>query len=147
MDRKAIDQTRPVISNDGWEHAKTDLPTIHYYAWSKNVLKDRCSIIESTLDTHHAGKAMYARGWKHEGQPVILSEMGGISYRKSKQEGWGYSNASSDDFLLRYHQVISAMLETPLIQGFVYTQITDVEQEINGLLTYARQPKVDLGGD
>lgn len=72
MDTKAIDQTRPVISNDGWEHAKTDLLTIHDYAWSKNVLKDRYSTIESTLDTYHAGKATYAQGWKHEGQPVIL---------------------------------------------------------------------------
>ncbi len=30
------------------------------------------------------------------------------------------------------------------MQGFCYTQLTDVEQEINGLLTYDRRPKADL---
>ena len=68
-----------------------------------------------------------------------------IAYKKSEWEGWGYSGASSDeDFIERYYNVISAMLESPLVQGFCYTQLTDVEQEINGLLTYDRKPKVDL---
>ncbi len=87
---------------------------------------------------------MFALGWDYENQPVIISEFGGISYKKSEWSGWGYSSASSDeDFATRYHAVVSALLESEHIQGFVYTQLTDVEQEINGLLTYRREPKID----
>jgi beta-galactosidase/beta-glucuronidase len=142
---KSLDGSRPVISNDGWDHTKTDLLTIHDYEWKKEVLKERYSTIASIVSTKPAGRGMFAQGWNYEGQPVIVSEMGGISYKKGSWNGWGYSSASSDeDFAKGYYDVISAMLESPLIQGFVYTQITDVEQEINGLLTYDRKPKIDL---
>lgn len=142
---KSLDQTRPVISNDGWDHAKTDLLTIHDYEFQKEVLLQRYKSLESILATKHCGRGMFAEGWEYEGQPIMVTEFGGISYQKGKWEGWGYSAATSDDdFLIRYYNVISAMLESPIIQGFVYTQIADVEQEINGLLTYARKPKVDL---
>jgi hypothetical protein len=141
---KSMDQTRPVISNDGWDHAKTDLLTIHDYEWQKEVLKERYSSLENILKTRHTGHGMFAEGWGYEGQPIIVSEFGGISYKKGNWSGWGYSNATSDeDFAERYNEVVSALLESPLVQGFVYTQITDVEQEINGLMTYDRKPKID----
>jgi len=141
---KSLDQTRLVISNDGWEHTKSDLLTIHDYAYHKDILKNRYSSIESTINCRPAGRGMFAEGWSYEGQPVILSEIGGISYKKSSWSGWGYSSVSSDEeFALAYYNVISAMLESPNIQGFVYTQITDVEQEINGVMTYDRKPKID----
>jgi len=142
---KSLDQTRPVISNDGWEHTKSDLFTIHDYEHKKEVLTARYATLENILKTIHSSRAMFAQGWEYEDQPIIMSEFGGISYKKSDWSGWGYSNATSDeDFASRYNAVVSAMLESPLIQGFVYTQITDVEQEINGLLTYRREPKIDL---
>ncbi len=142
---KSLDQTRPVISNDGWDHVKTDLLTIHDYEYKKDVLLERYKSLESILGSKHCGRGMFAQGWAYENQPIMVTEFGGISYQKGDWSGWGYSNATTDeDFLLRYYHVVSAMLESPLVQGFVYTQITDVEQEINGLLTYARQPKVDL---
>lgn len=142
---KSLDQTRPVISNDGWEHTKTDLLTIHDYEFKKEVIAKRYETIESTIASKPAGRGLFAKGWEFEGQPIIVSEMGGISYQKSSWEGWGYSAAVSDeDFIERYYNVISPLIESPVVQGFCYTQITDVEQEINGLLTYARDPKVDL---
>lgn len=142
---KSLDQTRPVISNDGWDHTKTDLLTIHDYEPKKEILIERYASMDSILASKQCGRGMFAQGWSYEGQPVILSEFGGISYQKSSWEGWGYSRANSDeDFALRYYKVISAVYESPMIQGFCYTQITDVEQEINGLLTYARKPKIDL---
>lgn len=74
----------------------------------------------------------------------MVTEFGGISYRKGSQDGWGYSNAVTDaDFSQRYHDVVAPLLESPLVQGFCYTELTDVEQEINGLLTAERKPKVD----
>lgn len=142
---KSFDQTRVVISNDGWEHTKTDLLTIHDYEYRNEVLTERYSCLDNILKTKHSGRGMFAKEWNYEGQPIIISEMGGISYQKSEWEGWGYSAATSDeDFILRYYNVIAPMLKSKLIQGFCYTQVTDVEQEINGLLTYAREPKVDL---
>lgn len=142
---KSLDLTRPVISNDGWDHTETDLLTIHDYESKKDVLKDRYKSLESILSSKQCGRGMFAQGWSYKGQPILVSEFGGISFQKGKWDGWGYSHAvSEEDFALRYYQVISAMTESPLIQGFCYTQITDVEQEINGLLTYARQPKIDL---
>ncbi len=142
---KSLDQTRPVISNDGWDHAKTDILTIHDYEDKKEVLLERYSSIDSILGSTPAGRGMFAKGWSYEGQPIMITEFGGISFQQSDWEGWGYSSADSvDDFISRYHKVVSAMLESPLVQGFAYTQLTDVEQEINGLLTYDRKPKVDL---
>jgi beta-galactosidase/beta-glucuronidase len=142
---KSLDNTRPVISNDGWDHTKSDLFTIHDYEWKKETLKERYSSIENILKSKHSGRGMFAQGWGYEGQPIIMSEFGGISYQKGNWQGWGYSSASSDeDYAKRYYDVVSAMLESPLVQGFVYTQITDVEQEINGVLTYDRKPKIDV---
>ena len=141
---KSLDRTRPVISNDGWEHTMTDLLTIHDYEGKKDVLLDRYKDLDTILDATPAGRMLYANGWTYNGEPILVTEFGGISYQKDEQEGWGYTSASSDeDFAKRYNAVISAMLESPLIQGFCYTQITDVEQEINGLLTYDREPKID----
>ncbi|HEX9025036.1 MAG TPA: glycoside hydrolase family 2 TIM barrel-domain containing protein [Clostridium sp.] len=141
---KSLDQTRPVISNDGWDHTKSDLFTIHDYEWRKEVLEKRYSSLDNILNSMPSGRTLMAQGWEYEGQPIIVSEMGGISYKKSDWEGWGYSSASSDeDYAKRYYDVISPLLESPFVQGFVYTQITDVEQEINGLLTYGREPKIE----
>lgn len=40
--------------------------------------------------------------------------------------------------------VVQPLLTSQYIQGFCYTQLTDVEQETNGLVTYDRTPKVPL---
>lgn len=142
---KSIDQTRPVISNDGWDHTKSDLLTIHDYEDKKQILKNRYASVENILLSKHSGRGIMAQGWKYENQPILVSEFGGISFKKTDWEGWGYSSANNqDEFINMYANVISAMLESPLVQGFCYTQLTDVEQEINGLLTYNREPKVDL---
>lgn len=141
---KSLDQTRPVSSNDGWEHTCTDILTVHDYEPRKQVLTDRYKSVESILAAMPAARQMFAQSWNYQGQPVMVTEFGGISYRKSDWEGWGYSNAVSDeDFAKRYYAVVSSILESPIVQGFCYTQLTDVEQEINGLLTYDRKPKID----
>lgn len=140
---KSLDQSRMVISNDGWEHTCTDILTIHDYEADKTVLKERYARKEEIPFVTPARRPLFADGWSYEGQPVMLTEVGGISYRKDKQQGWGYSSAETgEDFAKRYHAVISAIMETPEIQGFCYTQLTDVEQEINGLLTYGREFKI-----
>ena len=59
--------------------------------------------------------------------------------------GLGYSGAENEeDYLIRLKAVVDPMFSSPVIQGYCYTQLTDVEQEINGLLTYDRKPKAPL---
>lgn len=141
---KSLDTTRPVISNDGWEHTCTDLLTIHDYEWRREVLEKRYSSLEELMKFYPGGRPLFANGWSYKGQPILVTEFGGISYQKGAKEGWGYSSATSDeDFAKRYNDVIAPLLASPLVQGFCYTELTDVEQEINGLLTYDRQPKID----
>ncbi|MDG0792867.1 glycoside hydrolase family 2 [Cohnella ginsengisoli] len=142
---KSLDPMRPVISNDGWELVRTDLVTIHDYEWRRDVLADRYSALDKALSARPGNRFILVPGYEYEGQPLLLTEFGGISFRKSDWEGWGYSGAEDDeDFVRRLRDVLEPVREAPLIQGFCYTQLTDVEQEINGLLTYDRRPKVPL---
>ena len=74
-----------------------------------------------------------------------MTEFGGISFKTNDWEGWGYSGAhNAEDYADRLKNVVDPLLQSPVIQGFCYTQFTDVEQEINGLLTYDRKPKLPL---
>jgi beta-galactosidase/beta-glucuronidase len=142
---RSLDTTRLVISNDGWEHALTDLLTIHDYEGRGDVLRQRYASLENILAAQPANRDLYVAGYSHRGEPVLVTEFGGIAYQKNSQNGWGYTMASADDdFIQRYRDVVAGILSSPVVQGFCYTQLTDVEQEINGLLTYDRQPKVDL---
>ena len=142
---KAIDSTRLVSDNDGWEHVEGDLLTIHDYESNGEVLSKRYETIEQLLKEQPAGRALYVNGGSYHEEPVIISEFGGISFEKDALKGWGYSTAESQkDLLKRYYDILTPILQSESIQGFCYTQLTDVEQETNGLLTYDRTPKVDL---
>lgn len=139
---KALDQTRPVVSNDGWNHTKSDLFTIHDYTEDADKIRDRYSSIEHVLPSMPGHRTLYSQGHAYGGEPLIVSEFGGIAFRQGKEKGWGYSEAvSEEDFLRRYGGAVGALLASPLVQGFVYTQLCDVEQEINGLMTYDRRFK------
>ncbi|MBM7551510.1 glycoside hydrolase family 2 protein [Thalassobacillus pellis] len=142
---KSLDATRPVIANDGWEHVKSDILSIHDYEGEKEVLKNRYKSLESILSFMPSDRHLYIPGFSYDGEPIHVSEFGGIAFESGSQKGWGYTSASNEeDFIRRYEDVVSALLESPLVQGFCYTQLTDVEQEINGLLTYDRKPKAEL---
>lgn len=142
---KSLDETRPVIYNDGWEQMKTDLLTIHDYESRQEVLEQRYASIESAVQGTPGGRQLFVGGASYEGQPIIISEFGGIAYKKSNWEGWGYSGAENEeDFLNKLRAVVDGLYASPIVRGFCYTQLTDVEQEINGLLTYDRQPKAPV---
>lgn len=141
---KSFDQTRPVISNDGWEQTCPDMLTIHDYESSRKILLERYRSMESILSFIPGGRMLFAHGWSYKGQPVLVTEFGGISYKKGEQEGWGYSAAKDDgDFARRLYDVVSPLRESPFVRGYCYTQLTDVEQEINGLCTAGREPKIN----
>jgi len=142
---KSLDPTRPVISNDGWELVSTDLVTIHDYEWRREVLTERYAAKEATLSAQPGNRWILVPGFPYAGQPILVTEFGGISFKKNEWEGWGYSGAENEeDFTERLRNVVEPMRRSPIIQGFCYTQFSDVEQEINGLLTYDRKPKLPL---
>lgn len=141
---KSLDGTRAVIDNDGWEHVEIDLLTIHDYEPEREVLMERYSSMERILRERPGGRGLYTSAGRYRNEPVLVTEFGGISFQKNTMEGWGYSAAvSEEDFVRRYRDVVQSLLESEWVQGFCYTQLTDVEQEINGLYTYDRNPKID----
>lgn len=141
---KSLDATRLVMSNDGWEHTISDLCTIHNYESGERLAKAYESV-ELAITTEPANRMIYAKGYEYRGEPILITEYGGIAYKMDETAGWGYSTVnSSEDLIESYRQVTGALLNSPVVQGFCYTQLTDVEQEINGLLTYNREPKCDL---
>ncbi|HEX2738877.1 MAG TPA: glycoside hydrolase family 2 TIM barrel-domain containing protein, partial [Rubrobacter sp.] len=140
---RSLDLTRPVVSNDGWEHALTDLCTIHDYRDAEALAKSYATS-ESAVAAEPANRPIYVPGYGYRGEPILITEFGGIAF-SGDETGWGYSTvANSEEFLERYESLIDALLHSEPVQGFCYTQLTDVEQEVNGLLTYDRNPKADL---
>lgn len=148
----SLDNTRLVISNDGWELTITDICGIHNYNHGrKNEIEKYKYFVESLstkdniLISQPGGRKIYADGFKYNGEPIMLTECGGISYDKSHSDGWGYTVAESEEeFIKDYERVIDAVYNSNAIFGFCYTQLTDVEQEVNGLLTYDRQSKCSI---
>ncbi len=138
---KELDPTRPVVSNDGWEHSLTDLCTVHDYG-PPSVLARRYRSIDTALDGTAAGRPVYDPGFAYRGEPVLVTEFGGL--RVAGSGGWGWLEVEDEtDFVRSYGRLIDALMEPGPVQGFCYTQLTDVEQERNGLLTSDRKPKVE----
>jgi len=149
----AIDNTRLVVSNDGWEMTTTDICAIHNYKHGEKkeaqVYQEYREILatkERLISHPSTCRSIYANGYFHKGEPIMLTEFGGIGLCVSAESGWGYTSVSSEEeFIEEYGRIIEAVYASKGLWGFCYTQLADVEQEINGLLTYDRKPKCDLG--
>lgn len=144
---KSMDSTRPVIDNDGWEHTCGDLLTIHDYASSGETLRAHLGTMESLLALRPAKRALYVGTYKYKGQPIVLSEFGGVKYVPESDgvASWGYCEAASGTaFEQKLRELFAAVRACKFVCGYCYTQLTDVEKEQNGLLTYARKPKLPL---
>lgn len=144
---KSIDPYRPVIVNDGWEHTVSDIITLHDYEEHGSALQERYADSQALLGggiSFNNWKYAMAQGYEYRGQPVIVSEFGGIAFQSNT--GWGYGNQVSGEeaFIERFRNITQAIKATDYICGYCYTQITDVQQEVNGLLTEDRQPKIPL---
>lgn len=136
-----LDGTRPVMANDGWEHTTSDLCTLHDYG-PADELSLRYRSLESALAPDARPHATYLPGYAYRGEPVVVSEFGGVVLAGSG--GFGWSEVAGGEALLNtYREMIEALMAPGPVEGFCYTQLTDVEQERNGLLTFDRQPKVD----
>lgn len=146
---KSVDETRPVIVNDGWDHTVSDILTLHDYEEAGALLKAR--YLESkeeilTGKTCYDGKyhLAFANGYSYKGQPVIISEYGGIAFQYD-ETGLGYGDKVNDqeEFFCRFDAITTAIKEIPYVSGFCYTQVTDVAQETNGLMDMERNFKVN----
>lgn len=143
---KAFDKYRPVIVNDGWEHTISDIITLHDYEEVGKIFHDRYNFCKEDIFTtkvyHSSHKSAMANGFEYKGQPVIISEYGGIAF--NNDDGWGYGNKvkSEEDFVKRFDEITTAIKETPYVCGYCYTQVTDVQQEINGLMDIHRNFKI-----
>ncbi len=136
-----LDRTRPVVSNDGWEHALSDLCTIHDYEPPATFAR-RYRSLDSALEVGANSHPAFDPGYSYRGQPFLVTEFGGL--RISGPGGWGWLEVEDrDEFLQVYRGLIDGLMDPGPVQGFCYTQLTDVEQEQNGLLTFDRVPKVD----
>jgi len=139
---KAADPTRPCIDTSGNYHVdKTDVYDVHDYE------QDPVKFAEHFSDFNEFGTMSNGIGKRqhYDGKtPFFVSEYGGIRWT-DKQDGWGYGNApkTEEEFLTRLKGLTDVMLDDDRIFAFCYTQLTDVEQEQNGLYTYERQPKFD----
>lgn len=148
---RSLDSTRLVIDNDGWEHSDmTDLFAIHDYARSGEMLYSKYkNLAMPGFGVPNNARAALAPGFAYNGTPVYLSEFGGIAYipegHTAPKDSWGYAGVekTKDAALNRLRGLYDAIGRIPGIVGICYTQLTDVEQEVNGLLTYDRKPKFD----
>ena len=124
---KELDETRLIDSTSGWfAGEKSDFDSEHIYFKA-----------EPQTDGKRIGK-----------RPLFMSECGGYTrlidgHHYSKYAAYGYGGADTEEDLT---EMICGMYEDMIIPGIpdgicgcIYTQLSDVEDEINGLYTYDRK--------
>lgn len=145
---KSYDLMRPVISNDGWEHTRSDIISLHNYEQDTEEFKKMYSDFGKLQDNNPKlpQRSPFARGYSYAGQPVLMTEYGGCAFCKDAKDGWGYGNGvnSKEEFYNRYEGWLNAIYSFEYCAGYCYTQFTDVQQEVNGLFTIDRKCKVDI---
>lgn len=148
---RALDPSRPVISNDGWEHTDSDIWSIHDYEGSGDILQKRYdsagSVAALFAGIGPSGKVMTTTRESGRGQPVMLTEFGGVGYSPDTpyDDSWGYSNVGDvDTFRARLADIMRGVHLASELRGFCYTQLTDTRQETNGLCYENRVPKIPM---
>jgi hypothetical protein len=141
---KLLDPSRPALDTSGYFHFETDVWDCHNY--DQDVERFRTAFEPLARgDWAHAFNNS-ERQLPYEGdRPYFVSEYGGIGWAEGETAGgaWGYGGRprTKQEFLDRFRGLTAALLGNPGVAGFCYTQLTDIEQEINGLMTYDRKPK------
>ena len=137
---KTLDPTRPVIDSSGWVHVEkiSDFTDWHDYDQNPETFRQRYIGVANGVPIKNS------KWFVGELFPKFISEYGGIKWDVSGvSKGWGYGDApkSGEEFLERFKGLTEALLFNPFMTGLCYTQLTDVEQEVNGLLTFDRKHK------
>ena len=152
---RTLDPTRLVIGNDGWESSATDIIGIHDYDSDGAHFRARYGPEvkpQELVDRRWAaGRILTLDGFPHRGQPICLTEFGGIACLAADAAlagEWGYTVAPDP---VHFEQQVISLIEvvrtTAMFSGFCYTQFADTFQESNGLLSDGREPKIPLRKD
>lgn len=140
---KLVDDTRPCIDSSGWLHVETDIYDVHDYEQVPEKFAEHYDPMLSGGKVRQNFPDLDAA--YRDGQPYFVSEYGGIWWGVDEENSWGYGERpkSEQEMLGRYRALTTYLLKHPMMFGFCYTQLTDVEQEQNGLYTYKRKAKFD----
>lgn len=150
---RTLDGTRLVVSNDGWEHLRSDLFTVHDYENDAERLLHSYgteAAVAASLDgIAPNGKRMLVGTPEEQAataeQPVVLSEFGGVSVDPADGDAWGYRLVESQSHLEEHLTALfTAVHESAGLAGWCYTQLTDTAQETNGLADENRVPKLPI---
>ena len=143
---KAIDPTRPVNDASGDDHVVTDIWSVHNYEQDGTKLYEQLKFEEGKEPYRNSRDKKYLA--VYEGQPYMVDEFGGIGWMASedRKDSWGYGGLpqTEEEFYARLEGQIKALKDSEHVTGFCYTQLTDVEQEKNGIYYYDRSPKLDM---
>lgn len=144
----SLDDTRIVSTNDGWEQTQTDIVSVHDYAPYTNDLTDEYKSTEGILTgAPNKYRTIVCDGYDLAGKPMLVTEYGGIAFAKDEHgANWGYCGAVSDEekFFERFEDITMGFKNCDYFRGYCYTQLTDVFQEVNGLLDMDRKPKMSI---
>ena len=141
---KQLDPYRPVIDASGGVHFDTDMFDVHDYNQDPESLRQSLACMADDAEAYHNPcNIEICRLNQYKGQPFWVSEYGGTFWNPDDPNGWGYGNApkTEEEFADRYAGLTAVLLEHPRVCGFCYTQLTDIEQEQNGLYKYDRSRK------
>ncbi len=143
----AYDPTRPVIDTSGYQHVETDIYDIHNYQQDPQLFASAFAGLAKGGEPFRNRPDLDA---PYQGQPYFVSEYGGIWWNPGQEDdkAWGYGGVqarprSEDEFVARYRALTETLLGHPRMCAFCYTQLYDIEQEVNGLYTYDRRQKFD----
>lgn len=140
---RQLDPARPVIDTSGWTHGLPDHEIMDAHDYEQDPARFRRRWTQDYLNQVQLPQRYGGGGGL--AIPFFVSEYGGIGWDTG--DGWGYGNAPKtlDELYARHQGLTDALLDNPMMFGFCYTQLTDVEQERNGIYTYDRKPKFDIG--
>ena len=148
---RALDPSRPVHDTSGYAHVRTDIYTVHDYEQDSEVF----ATTYAGVDPEHPQNTRVCfpdSEVPYQGQPYVVDEYGGTWWVATSREegtdraeGWGYGNRPHDieEVYQRIENLTRVLTSHPYISGYTYTQLTDIEQEQNGIYTYDRQAKFD----
>jgi hypothetical protein len=128
--KERIDPTRLVEDNspDKRDHVRTDLNSWHFYI--DDYERSRAHIEEVVASNQPGSSFNYVAGFEQDTAPLINSEYGAVSAGGGDRDiSWGFRYLTTQ---LRRHEKI---------QGYIYTELTDIEFEHNGFYNYDRSAK------
>ena len=150
---KALDPTRPVNDCSGYLHVRTDIQSVHDYEQDPAVFAKRYEPV-NPAEPEMAFTRFPELSTPYAGEPYVVDEYGGTWWEErsddevpgdDRDESWGYGKRPTDleDVYGRIAALTEVLSRHPAMAGYCYTQLTDVEQERNGLYTYDRKAKFD----